>query len=482
MNNQDYTSQQVTTTNVDSQQVNWPSSLIDDIVLKIREHKIVPIIGPEMYYVKNGEEIISVQRYLTDCILNDTSYSFDKSLKESPLLHRAGYRGMTELNKLIRSDPNGDTRLALFNIYKKSNEIIKLNEKVWKFLEYGEFPLVITTCNFRYLSNRIKYKGRNYNEVSYKKGSQDITIINNNIDTPTIFYLFGTIGSDNKGAAITENDFLEWIHYLQDSKTLPHNLKEYLNDKYILSLGCEIPDWTFRLLLFSLKEVAGTLKGTGGGASFDGGIVTSGLDDNLATFLSEISYFSHTKLSDFLEDINNKITPENRPKVFLSMCHEDYKDNKGIGYEIRQKIGDQFDVRLYPDVDDPEYWLKIQEAIEWCDYFIPVITHRALNRLYQTELFSDIEKAKDTSNSKGLIIEWQMASKYKMQHRKTTKYCIPYCILENYSEFRDAVETKDRTKELLWPLFFGGRGVGAFMEPLSELTSEKLKNFINLNN
>ena len=81
-------------------------------------------------------------------------------------------------------------------------------------------------------------------------------------------------------------DFLRYLHCIQDTNTKPDYLKKYLENKYILSLGCEIPDWTFRFLLYSLKEKEGRLEGISGEDMFDGGALSKVMDDNLYSFLA----------------------------------------------------------------------------------------------------------------------------------------------------------------------------------------------------
>lgn len=465
------------------EQEKWSPMLIDDIVGKIREQKIVPVIGPEMYYVEGYD---SVQDYIIDCVLNNkqctingTQYVYDQELVCSPSLRRNSYRGMTTLDKIVQTDSNANTRLLLFNLYNNSKDVIKLKENVRNFLEYGDFPLILTTCNFNYLTEQIKYKGSRYKDKSYKKRQgHDIDVNNENlIISPTIFYLFGTIGSDNNGAAITENDFLGWMHCLQDSEFYPKKLKNYLEDKYILSLGCEIPDWTFRLLLYSLKEKDGYLSGSKGKDSFDGGLVSRGLDDDLSCFLSDISYFSHTQTDDFLVDVNTKLAPEDRPKLFLSLCSEEYNT---IGNTIKQKISDKFEVLLYPDIASSQYWGKIEEAIESCDYFVPVITDKAQVRLSRVKKIpNDIRDAKDSEKTSGLIVEWLLASDNKRKKRGREKFCIPYFLNTNWKDFRDTIEEKDQDKTLLWSLFFPEEGAEAFFVPLEQLTGEELEAHIN---
>jgi len=461
-------------------QERWSDSLIEDIVDKIHENKIVPIIGPAVYCIKEFDKEYSIQDYLTKLVLKEYDEFIEDAHKTKQLVSRSGYRGMTELDKVL-AKANKTTRTILREKYSTIKSRITMNAYVQDFLDYGDFPLVLTTCNFEMLSDRIHYKGRDYKTLSYKKVSSisydmDISFEEGSqkMKDPTIFHLFGKIGSDKNCGVITENDFLQYLHCLQDSGTCPRKLKDYLKDKYILSLGCEIPDWTFRFMLYSLKEENGALKGEIGDNSFDGGVVSERLDNDLSAFLSDICYFSHTDLDNFLNDVNRRIMPINRPKIFLSMCHEEYDE---IGEKIKRKLNDRFEVWLFPDNKDMQYWKKIEEGIVSCDYFMPVITDKALVALYSTgKIEADISNAKD--EEKGLITEWQLALEHKRRFMGDKKYCVPYNLVSNWDNFKNALKTKDPEKRLLWPLFFPQEGAEAFAVPLPELTAAKLESYL----
>lgn len=456
----------------------WPERLIDNVVGKIRENKIVPIIGPEAFYVKDGEKTYSIQEYVTELILNDPVYSVTDEEKNIVCLYRKGYRGMSELNKLLKGGIQG----ALFNAYNNTKNKAILREEVKEFLEYGDFPLIITTCNFDFLSDRIQYKGNRYNIVAYRK--QCDTDINIETEGPTIFHLFGHIGCGDDPVVITEDDFLAFLHHLNNDEYRPLRCKRYLEYKNILSIGCDIPDWTFRFLLYSLKEQNGEFPKAHDNLTFDGGVVVEDIDDDLTSFLSDLSYcfesFSDSKVISFLEAINRKITPIDKPKIFLSICSKEYD----TGYEIKSKLTDIYEVWIFDENRDMQYWKKIETAIEECDFFMPVITEKAYRTLDGTDISQNVEDSKD--NAKGLVTEWQLALKIKQQNRNGEKYCVPFVVGKTQEErdelmadFKDKLKEKDPYKNVLWPLFFPKEGAEAYTSSsVSELTAEKIKKHI----
>lgn len=467
-------------------QEKWSERLIDDVVGKIRENKIVPIIGPEAFYVADGEDVCSVMEYVTNLVINDPEYSFSDEEKNTPFLYCKGYRGMTELSKILR----GDIRKALFDAYEMTREKVVLRKEVIDFLEFGDFPLVITTCNFDFLSDRIQYKGNKYHVCAYMEDPK--TDINLEKDGPTIFHLFGLIKNADDPVVITENDFLVYLHSLNNDEFRPLQCKKYLEYKNILSIGCDIPDWTFRFLLYSLKEKNRKLPDGHGKLTFDGGFIVDDvdeLDDNLSSFLSNISYcsdsfsdlFADSDIISFLNAVNNKITPVKRAKLFLSISSKEYE----IGHKIKDKICDIFEVWIFDEHRDSQYWKTIEDAISKCDYFMPVISQRTYRILDRTAVSEDIDYSKD--DSEGLITEWQMAKIHKEQNKKEDKYCVPFYVGETIQDrdelrkdFTEKLKQKDPKRNILWPLFYSGDGAEGYTKSsISELTAEKILNHIN---
>ena len=463
---------------------NWSTSLIGDVVDKIKENRIVPIIGSGVYKVWDSEidgvaKYTSVQEFAVKSILSLDAIPLEPT-QENIKLYSNGYRGMTELNKLCNSV--GKTlRVLLKELFNDQYtlEKIKIDDNVQHLLNTGYFPLVLTTCNFRYLEKVIQCKEVEYQVVSYKKekkANQDITLVDGKLDTPTIFHLFGYIGVD-RHVVIVEDELLKYMHCIQDTNTCPKNLKDYVQDKYILSLGCDIPDWTFRFLLYSLKEENGNLMGEGGDDSFDGGALSTNIDQNLVSFLSDISYFSHNKVSEFVSEINYKIEALKKPGIFLSMNSEEYSS---IGEIIKEKLREHFNVWFYIDHDNAQYWKEIEKGIKSRDYFMPVITDKTIVKLLRTkELSAEIEMMKDNPNTKGIIAEWMLASAHKKDMVGDNHYCIPFFLNTNKEEFKEILSDLDKNREILWPLFYPQEGAAALpCSTLEELTALKVYNHI----
>ena len=277
---------------MDEKRKKWSASLIRDIVDCIRDqegNRIIPIIGQGAYQVVDDDIKYSIQQFIVKKVLENEKIPLQPT-EDILDKYSNGYRGMTELSKLC-SENRLTLQRQIKELFSDNANVrkISIDSDVLTFLERGEFPLILTTCNFRWLENHVTWQGRDYSVIAYRTGKdQDIKMEDGRNVVPAIFHLFGYVGQD-RNVVITENDFLRYLHCIQDTNTRPERLKKYLENKYILSLGCEIPDWTFRFLLYSLKEKDGKLGGMSEEDVFDGGALSKAMDENLYSFLSNIN-------------------------------------------------------------------------------------------------------------------------------------------------------------------------------------------------
>ena len=186
----------------------WSASLIRDIVDNIKDqegNRIIPIIGQGVYQVNDIGKEYSIQQFIIKTVLENEKIPLeptDSNIEE----YANGYRGMTELSKLCSR--NGLTLLRLIKeLFSDQSNIrkISMDPDVLTFLERGDFPLILTTCNFRWLEKHITWQGNDYSVIPYRTGKdKDIKTEDGKIVVPTIFHLFGYVCQD-PNVVITEN-------------------------------------------------------------------------------------------------------------------------------------------------------------------------------------------------------------------------------------------------------------------------------------
>lgn len=421
-----------------------------DICEGIKKAKIVPILGDNVFRVLYKGNSVSMQQYIVYSLLgeDDTnevktfcSKSFLRCMKDlEKLLPIRGKEIRRELNKLFESQSFKD---GLF-----------INEKLKDLLIRGNFKLIILASLIpaeevkRLLASDCE---RVYSTIMYRtEQKQDITLNQQIIARPTLFQLFGGFAYNEK-CVITEKDFLIFLHCLHDTNLQPVSLRHFLADKHILAMGCEMPDWTFRFMLYSLKG-SGEHIGNTNANQFGGGVAGNSLDPDLVDFLEDIHYYSEEDVISLLELICNRLPSTiEKPGLFLSYSADEYsQDYKNI-LHIKNVLDERFDVYFFPD--DPKrvkggflYWKDIEEALQRCSYFMPIITNKLLRKFDQTTIQSP-EPQKDIQGEPGFVSEWKIALENKFER------IFPYRIDVDLDDFKGSLERSD--KEIFYPLFHG---------------------------
>ena len=447
-----------------SNKKNWTNELIENIVYKIQHDLIVPIIGPGVFFVKEGEMTISIQEYTVRELLR-TKLPKEFNDDNVRLYGTGGIKGMTKLHLLF--EKSGLTlSIQLHSLFMKEafTNRISIHAPILRFLQNGQFPLIISTCRFNLLDKWLNPHGKSYRTVAYQKGQkpeQDILLRSNmaELEMPTIINIFGEYSETPKlSGVVTEDDFLAFLHYLHDSFSRPKSLISYLaNNKFVFTLGCDIPDWTFRFMLFSLKEHEGQLKDVSGKSdNFVGGVLVKPMDEDFRRFLSNNNYFPGDLIDEFLKDINDKLNPKCKPKVFLSLSSEEYDK---IGEPLYRTLQARFEVWFFKnDGDKFHYWDSIEQGLQKSEFILPVITQRSLNKLFRYEPTTD--STHDTIP--GLVEEWEMAIKQNIK-------CCPLMYESTVDELKEALgEGNDEKKKHLWGFFFshpGNAGIEVQLEP-----------------
>ncbi|MBQ9313287.1 MAG: SIR2 family protein [Bacteroidales bacterium] len=422
---------------IDNTNKMWTEDVIESVVGCIKYHNIVPIIGPEVFYVNDTKKgRITVQEYIINCLIDD-----DASLEESDkdkireFAKITGFNGLTKVSCYYTKKTKKSLKQGMRKILdKKINfSIIEMEEEVKRFLRLGDFPLIITTLIFNdVIKNIIKslYGENGYNEIIYKKAELKPEIILDN--KCNVFFILGTLDSYNATVVITENDFLDYLHCIHDSNKDPKNLKSYMQDKMILTLGCDIPDWTFRFLLSSFKPIEMKEPTT----AFEGGVVSNNEDKNLEEFLSYINYdYTDKGIDVFLREINDAIERKeneekiDRPTIFLSYSYDLSNYDKIV--KIKEELEKYFKVNFY-GIDEQEnigedFWGVIFKMLDESDYFIPVITNAMVLELGKLPE-SDFDKEITKLEGKGFVTEWKYAALKCYEGKKLkgqNKYSIP---------------------------------------------------------
>lgn len=433
----------------------FPSeNILNDIRDKMNQKSIVPVIGFNAYCVKGSKQ--SALSYLMQHFLISWQERLglsDAEIKDYSLACDDVIKGLNKINMLFKSK-NWKMQPQLKSFMRDNKEIlsmITLQEDVRNYLTCGDFPLIISTS---FLNIPLS----TYEETYYSKDADgDLIVDMKGNCAPTIYYLFGRI--DNYGL-FSETDFISYLHCLHDSNMRPGKMLAYLSKRYIMLIGCGIPDWTFRFLLYSLKpnsiERPELLNGT-----FEGGAINQNMEDDLSLFLQEINYLVGDDLKKFLVQLVEK-TPK-KPTLFLSYSAEEGDPIYTSILEIKEQLSSRFDVWFYPSQKNANapgtaYWELIEEGIKSCTYFMPIISSDLYYRLLMAE--NKIKLHLDTTEilkdeEWGILSEWKLALRHYHELKKedsTTRYCLPCLVGVKTENAKDLINGHlCAVRELLLP-------------------------------
>lgn len=402
----------------------WEANDIDCIVEMIQNenHQIVPVIGADVFYVKQGDEEI----LLYDFIFRQLVERFFEPEDQERVLRKctgSQLRRMKELQKLLvrfgkqqrGKTPSLYSCVALLMKSPDIRKLIKLRDSVKDFLQYGNFPLIITTCYADLLEKLlIAPHGQRYQHVGYYcQATQDIQ---SPLIDSTIFHLFG-ISESGQEPMITEDDFLKYLHFLHYTSA-PGNLKLYLQSRTVLALGCNIPDWAFRFILHSLMETGGRI---GARTNLLGGAVKRDIEQEFEEFLEDIGFLSGDDIDLILKPLNDAIK---RPSLFLSYSAKE-STNEWDGIQtIRKKLEPYYTVWFFPEQSKKEYgeeyWELIRNGLKECDVFLAVVTQGMINQMNNVSSHGPVKDL-----DAGFLWEWKMMMDCQKEREKKA-LCLGY--------------------------------------------------------
>jgi hypothetical protein len=220
----------------------------DDLLAHIRQRVLVPITGPELTIVKDGDDV----RPLTEVIARRLMARYDLDIP--PTRMTMGEAAAAFLRQRGRDQAE--------RLYRLVNDIIdqfegESCEPLRKLAGIADFPLLVSTTPDRLLAravNDVRFHGQPLARELIFSPSQSTREQESNIAAPgvaetVIIRLFGRAASTPQ-YAVHDEDLLEWLHSLASGTgRLPEWAGFALKYQPVLFIGCEMPDWLGRFLI-----------------------------------------------------------------------------------------------------------------------------------------------------------------------------------------------------------------------------------------
>lgn len=359
--------------------------IASDFVDSQRSGSTIPVIGDGVFLYKESEtSSIPVLDYVVNRFREDFQVRYPELFSSLDPNREADLYTLTCISHVIKKNVFKGKYIKYIDEAMKMDRIA-MDPDVLDFLIAFNFPVIVTTCCFRYPEACInKVSKRKYQEVNYDRKGQNVEpdFFNLLESGGIIYHLFGSVDS-RRDWVYDEEEMLEFLHSLHSSDDYSCvNLSRYTSTEKssILILGCGLPDWLFRFIWYTIGRAQ---KDESTGLW----LRSENCNLELDLFLKNIGYKTIPTIKDFLRkatgimnlqncEKSKPTLPLNKYDFFISYAGEDraiaeklYSHLQSRGYTV------WFDMRGVGEIKwGSKYLADIAEGISLSDHAITIIT------------------------------------------------------------------------------------------------------------
>ena len=362
--------------------------IISDLVKK--RGTIVPIIGDDtiVYREKNSGEEIPFQEF----ILREFQKKYphvEVSDADVVSMRERGYYGLSLMSQYYERRFLDD----FMDFVNDNRSCIKLKDEVLDFLVTFNFPIIITTVCFDIIEQQLKGKIEDYKSIWYRLNKENSTL-----PARCVYHIFGQAKDGSKWVS-DEDLLLSFLlshnHNDYGAKGLTDYLKE--NEKKLLALGCNLPNWLFRFLWQPTQAGrTGSMKTTQGYW-----INKEKPEDSFENFLKKKNFSADEQVKEILVDATKQLQEEQQREaekrslqidaeehfdVFISYASEDRHIATVIFEALKNmNVKAWFDDKGKGEITPGSpYWEKIRNGIKNSAHFMPIITGNWMEKMTST--------------------------------------------------------------------------------------------------
>lgn len=366
------------------------------LLAMMRDGTVVPVIGSRLMIDAEGN---SVQARIAAKLLAD----FDVDVPEGGLTR---FREVNEAVALLKDKV--DPQDLYFPIYQAIVGLQKqgIPESIRKLAQISDFKLIVTLTPDDLLARALQAENRAINEVVHSPKLPTDQGADLPIDwqqrggAVQLLYLFGK-ARPSPLFAIHDEDLLEYAHnVIAGGSHAPKAFLGALQDRNLLLVGCNFPDWLSRFMLRATRR--GRLADHQGGRGWL--IEPLGREDPFIGFLGKyspaISALTSTEPAQFVDELHARWMAEHLPDSGVppvpaepttpesAMFFISYSRNTDLAralklYEVLKGLGvAESEIWFDRETLEPSDLFKqrILDGIRNCRYFLPLISHEATDR------------------------------------------------------------------------------------------------------
>lgn len=363
------------------------------LVELVKQSKIVLVIGEDMFYHESNDgKKESLQEYIVNAVIQDKHLSVKPEMKER--MFKEGYHGLSLLFdqfRIVKQMPNNQRNYfneIVENVVYREIDNIHIDDILKTFLEEGVkrdlFPLIVTTSPFDIIERELGFvflpqysdTTKLVNSKFYHLGASNSENLPSKVNI--VYHLFGCATSGQADWVSTELKLIHFLHSMHANKDfcLPNALKQ----KNLFIIGCSLPDWLFRFMLYPLdnSNVHERIW-----------LNSGNLDDTSLESLEELDY-QKGELTPVLEALTTsiksitieKIKPEKEVyDIFVSHCQADKEFAQEVVFWLRA----EFNLNVWVDFEHEKEllgndWGNIKDALSRSLHVMPLFTAEYVRR------------------------------------------------------------------------------------------------------
>jgi hypothetical protein len=395
----------------------------DDLLNYIEEHRVIPIIGPELLKVDTE----TGPRLLYDWLAEKLAVKLNVDTGRLPQPYTLNDVVCWFLSSRGRRE-EAYTRLR--SILRDANFVPPLALR--QLAQITDFDLFVTTTFDPLLEQAInaeRFQGAQSVEVIAYSPNRvaDLATEREALQRPVIYHLFGRL-SASPTYVISDEDTLEFICALQSEHLTPEKLFHELQHNHLLFIGSSFTNWLARLFLRMAKRRRLSDPRDVGEILADN---HSGSDGRLMSFLQQVSVRTrvYSGAGKFVDELHRRWITRRKPgevielstlpqrflpparempdnAVFISYAREDLAAVQRLKSGLDAAgITTWFDLERLESGDD--YDRKIQRNIARCSYFIPIISATTVRRVegyFRREWSYAIDRARNIAEGALFIL------------------------------------------------------------------------------
>jgi hypothetical protein len=383
-----------------------PEGFWDNLLDYIQDRTVVPVIGPELVTVREGNREVQLYRWLAERL------AADLGLPTAELPQGFGLSDVVSLH-LRRRGERDELYPQIHRMLGKA--ALSPLESLRALAGIPGFDLFVSLTFDSLLADALGALrtggGARAEQIAYSPNTvRDLACPKAELRQPVVFHLLGR-ASPSPDYAICDEDLLEFLHSMQDKQRQPKTLFDELRGNHLLILGCGFGDWLARFFLRTARSLELSQKRrrwdvlVGDHMAQDAGLVlfleSFGSDTRViplpaAQFVAELAkrwHAAHPAEAQGAEPvvreaniggIGGKSIPTGA--IFVSYASEDLEAASQLAGNLRSA---GLDVWFDKDaLQMGEDWARsIRRGIKECSLFLPVISRQAVSEKNRRSYF-----------------------------------------------------------------------------------------------